>query len=380
MDRYFIMKTILVMHHGGSQLRGSEICLIHTVNALLAAKFRVVLLRNNKIIDQALNKLKNLEIVDCHYPEIMIDGGHKSLPIFRYIRSFFSLRKLIKKYDVTRIVCNGGLPCQLGVPLGNSIGIPVVCHFHHPAPKRYFYFWLVKFADQLIFPSNFTASIVAEKCGRDGQVVYNAVDLDTRFVPVQSKDSRFRAELGIPDNGLVIGQVGALVPHKRPDFLIKAFAAICNRFPDLYLLIVGDGSMQETLRTEISRHQLDNRIKLSGYVEDVLPYLQNVININVLASIEEGLGISVIEAAGCSLPSIVSDCTGLKEVVVQNETGYRFSPNDNIELQSFLVKLIQDSALRIRLGKTAREQALKKFCLQQYRADMVNAIENSTKH
>jgi len=67
-------------------------------------------------------------------------------------------------------------------------------------------------------------------------------------------------------------------------------------------------------------------------------------------------------------------------VVVQNETGYRFSPNDNIELQSFLVKLIQDSALIIRLGKTAREQALKKFCLQQYRADMVNAIESSTKH
>jgi len=374
------MKTILVMHKGGSQIRGSEVCLIHTVNALLAARYRVILLRNNSIIDQTLKELENLEIADCDYPEIMIDGDHKSFPILRYIHSFVALRKFVKQHDVTRIFCNGGLPCQLGVPLGKSIRIPVVCHFHHPAAKRYFYFWLVRFADRLIFPSNFTASIVAQKCGREGQVVYNAVDLDTRYVPSHSRDSRFRAELGIPNDGLVIGQVGALVPHKRPDFLIKAFAAICNRFPRLYLMIIGRGSMQESLRAEISRHQLDDRIKLRGYVDDVLPYLQNVIDINVLASAEEGLGISVIEAAGCSLPSVVSDCTGLKEVVVQNETGYRFSPNDNTELQSFLVKLIQDPALRIRLGKAAREHALKNFCLPRYSADIVSVIEQSTKH
>jgi glycosyltransferase involved in cell wall biosynthesis len=369
------MKTTLVMHQGGNQIRGSEVCLIHTVNALLAANYKVILLRNNSIIDQTLNELENLEIADCDYPEIMIDGDHKSFPIFRYIRSFLSLRKFVKKYDVTRIVCNGGLPCQLGVPLGKSIGIPVLCHFHHPAAERYFYFWLVRFADHLIFPSKFTASIVAQKCGREGQVVYNAVDLDIRYVPSHSRDPRFRSELGIPNDGLVIGQVGALVPHKRPDFLIKAFAAICNHFPRVYLLLVGWGPMQESLRAEISRHQLDNRIKLIGYVDDVLPYLQNVIDINVLASAEEGLGISVIEAAGCSLPSVVSDCTGLKEVVVQNETGYKFSPNDNTELQFFLVKLIQDPALRIRLGKAAREHALKKFCLPRYSADIVSVIE-----
>ena len=374
------MKTILVMHQGGNQIRGSEVCLIHTVNALLAARYRVILLRNNSIIDHALKELKNLEITDCDYPEIMIDGKHRSLPICRYIRVFFSLRKVIKQYDVTRIVCNGGLPCQLGVPLGRLSGIPIICHFHHPAAKRYFYFWLVKFVDHLIFPSNFTASIVAQKCGRDGQVVYNAVDLDTRYVPPQSKDLQIRSELGIPEDGLVIGQVGALVPHKRQDFLIDAFAAICNRFPKLYLLILGGGPMQDSLRAKIFHHQLDHRIKIIGYVNDILPYFQYVININVLASREEGLGISVIEAAGCSLPSIVSDCTGLKEVVVQNETGYKFSPNDNTALQSFLVKLILDPALRIRLGKTAREQALKRFCLPQYRTNIVNAIEHSTDH
>ena len=365
------------MHQGGSQIRGSEVCLIHTINSLLAAKYKVILLRNHAVIDQALTELENLEIADCDYPEIMIDGGYKSFPIAKYIRSFLSLRKVIKQYGATRIFCNGGLPCQLGVPAGRSLGIPVICHFHHPAAKRYFYFWLVRFADKLIFPSNYTASIVARKCGRFGQVIYNAVDLNTRYVPSRSQYSHLRSELCIPQDGVVIGQIGALVPHKRPDFLIKAFAAICNRFPNLYLLIIGGGSMQESLRTDISRYQLENRIKLMGYVADVLPYLQNVININVLASVEEGLGISIIEAAGCALPSIVSDCSGLQEVVVQNETGYKFSPDDNTELQSFLMKLIQDPALRTRLGKAAREQALKKFCLSQYRAAMVNAIEHT---
>ncbi len=374
------MKTILVMHKGGSQIRGSEVCLIHTVNALLAAKYKVLLLRNNTIIDQPLNDHKNLEIADCDYPEIMIDGDHKRFPIFRYIHSFFSLKKLAKQYNVLCIVCNGGLPCQLGVPLGNSMGIPVVCHFHHPAAKRYFYFWLVKFVDRLIFPSKFTASIVAQKCGRQGQVIYNAVDLDTRFVPPNSRDSRLRSELGIPDDGLVIGQVGALVPHKRPDFLVKAFSAICDQFPHLYLMIVGCGSMEESLRKEISHHRLDGRIKLRGYVDDVLPYLQNVIDINVLASKEEGLGISVIEAAGCSLPSVVSDCTGLQEVVVQNETGYKFSPNDNTDLQFFLIKLIKEPALRLKLGRAAREHALNNFGLPRYSAEMVGIIEQSIKH
>jgi len=304
----------------------------------------------------------------------MFDGGHRAFPLRKYRVSLRRLYGVVKQYRPSVILCNGGLPCQLAVPVGRMLDTPVLCHFHHPAPKRYFYIWLVKYVTRLMFPSNFTRRIVAEKCGRDGEVIYNAIDVSTRFIPVNVKDLHYRVELNIDSSKTVIGQVGHMSEHKRPDFLIRAFASALKQSADLHLVLVGYGPLFEELQNLVEKLGLEGAVTLAGYVPDVLPFYQHVLDINVLASREEGLGISVIEASACSVPSIVTDCTGLREVVDNQVTGLTFDKDDQEQLTDSILLLARNPELRREYAVAAREKAVKMFGLDRYKEKILEQV------
>lgn len=370
------MSTIIMLHTGGGQARGSEVCLIESIKALSDNGFKIILLRKNSILDEFVTDYVDT-ILDEPFPEIMFDGDYRSFPLAGYARSLRRLYRLAKLHKSALFYCNSGLPCQLAVPVGKLLSTAVLCHFHHPAPRRYFYFWLVRFATRLVFPSNYTRQFVMEKCGRSGEVVYNAVDMESRFVPAQSRDGGFRELHDIDKNAIVVGQVGNLSPHKRPDMLVRCFAAATEKIDNLHLVLVGDGPIYNDLMELVDELDLSRVVTLAGYVPDVLPYYQHVIDVNVLASSEEGLGISVIEASACGVPSIVTDCTGLREVVDEGVTGLTFGLNDSGKLTDDIVKLASDLELRNRLGVTARENAVKKFSLESYRKNIVFQVESA---
>ena len=375
MEKTGSTKTVMMLHFGGDQIRGSEVCLVHAIDALSENGYDVVVLRKDGCVDALISE-KVSTIIGEPFPEIMFDGSYRSLPLIKYLKSLYRLYLLVKLHKPCVIYCNTGLPCQLAVPVGKIFKIPVLCHFHHPAPKRYFYIWLVKYATKLIFPSYFTRSVVLDKSGRDGDVIYNAVDITTRFVPATTRDESFRLALGFSETDIVVGQVGNLTTHKRPDVLIKCFADTYRKNNKLRMVLIGGGPMHDELATTINELGLNSVIKLAGYVPDVLPYYQHVFDINVLASTNEGLGISVIEASACGLPSIVTDCTGLREVVDKDITGLTFQQDDLAQLTGDIIRLSKDAAIRQQMGLAAREKAEKYFSLDKYKDAILNQIKN----
>ncbi len=365
----------MMLHLGGAQIRGSEVCLLHAIDAIKEKGYNIIILRKDASLDSHIAD-KVSAIIDEPFPEIMFDGSYRSFPVIKYLKSLFRLFRLTKKYQPSVMYCNTGLPCQLAVPISKIRNIPILCHFHHPAPRRYFYFWLVRFTNKLIFPSNFTRSVVAEKCGRDGDVIYNAVDIETRFIPATDRDESYRQELGINESNIVVGQIGALTGHKRPDALIRCFAEAHAKNNNLRLVIVGGGEMLDELTNLIKELRLEPVANLAGYVPDVLQYYQHVFDINVLASTNEGLGISVIEASACGLPSIVTDCTGLREVVDKDLTGLTFKENDLQQLTADILRLSMEKETRQQMGKAAREKAEKYFSLDKYKSGIQAQINN----
>lgn len=375
MDIIDTTKTVMILHFGGDQIRGSEVCLLHAIDAITEKGYKVIVLRKSPCLDSLISE-KVSAIIDEPFPEIMLDGSYRSFPLLKYFKSLHHLYKLTKKHNPCVIYCNTGLPCQLAVPVSKIRNIPVLCHFHHPAPKRYFYFWLIKYATKLIFPSNYTRSVVIDKSGRDGDVIYNAVDIITRFIPAETRDETHRQALGLNDRTIVVGQVGNLTAHKRPDVLIKCFADAYAQNNSLRLVLVGDGPMKSELVSLINDLELSSVIKLAGYVPDVLPYYQHVFDINVLASTNEGLGISVIEASACGLPSIVTDCTGLREVVDKDISGLTFEQNDLAQLTSDIIRLSTDADIRQQMGLAARDKTEKYFSLGKYKEEILSQIKN----
>jgi glycosyltransferase involved in cell wall biosynthesis len=356
-------------------MRGTEICLLQSARALTAHGWRVVVCRNDPIMDPELEAMEPApRVLPMDFPELKLDGKQSALPVAAYARGLRGLRRLMAEIEPALVYCSGGLPCQLAVPAARWHGVPVICHFHHPAIRRDYYLWLVKLADKVIFPSQYTRAHSLRKARLDGEVIYNGTDL-VRFQPAPQRDPSWRLRLGIPDEAVVIGQVAALTAHKRPDFLVRALARLQSTGRPLHLVLIGKGPMTGVLTDLVHELGLEKYVTLTGPVPDVLPFYQHVFDINVLVSREEGLGIAVIEGAACGLPTLVTDCTGLSETVLPETTGLRFDIDDEAGFDRHLLRLVSDPELRRRLGAAGREYARQTFSADIYNEKIVAATQ-----
>ena len=364
--------TITVLHFGGEQIRGTEQCLFLTLAGLQEAGYEIKVLCNDAGLFEKL-KADHWQVQLFDFPELMYEGSYRKFPFFSYCKALIKLYCALAKTDL--VFCNSGLPCQLAVPAAKFRSIPALCHFHHPAPKRYFFFWLVKWAGHLIFPSQYTRSLVKTKCGRSGTVVNNAVDLQNTFKPPETRDQHLRQALGFSDNTVIFSQIGALQKYKNVDLVIKAFNQVHQTHKNTGLVIIGQGPELENLKQLVQELGLHNNVKLLGYVPSVLTYLQHVVDINILASSEEGFGISIIEAAGCKIPTIAAHSTGMIEVVEDNITGVFFPDKNRQALIQSMLCFVRNPDLQRHMGQQARINALEKYNNTLYKQKIAQSVE-----
>jgi glycosyltransferase involved in cell wall biosynthesis len=148
-------------------------------------------------------------------------------------------------------------------------------------------------------------------------------DVTHKFSPVTERDPSYGNALGISQSAIVIASIGALAPHKRVDIFLHALklAATKTDMP-LHALIIGVGTELDKLKELTRVLQLEGSVSFLARVPEIYPYLQNVADIHLSASSEEGFGLSVVEAAACGLPNIVSASGALTEVVDNEMTAY----------------------------------------------------------
>ena len=167
-----------------------------------------------------------------------------------------------------------------------------------------------------------------------------------------------RATLSLPTDSLVIGAVGRLVPLKSHRMLIEAMPGLLRFFPNTYLVIVGDGPLSGALRVHAEKLGVSSHVHLTGVRDDV-PMLLQGFDIFALPSETEGLSIALLEAAASGLPIVASDTGGNKEIVADDVTGLLVPVGDQDALQRALHTLAGDRSMRQRLGRAAREWALR---------------------
>lgn len=177
-------------------------------------------------------------------------------------------------------------------------------------------------------------------------IIYNGIDAD-EFKPGEKKR----------DPGLSILTVSRLIPRKGIDYLIRALPDVVRRFPDLCLSIAGEGNMDEDLKALAAGLGLENNISFEGRVEhDRLPALYGSADIFILPSFWEGMSNTVLEAMASGLPLVVTDTGGTAELVKDN--GIIIPKRDSKAISGALIKLIEDSDLRVKMGQESRSLAL----------------------
>jgi len=137
------------------------------------------------------------------------------------------------------------------------------------------------------------------------RILYCGVDL-TPFRDLVDSVA-VRAEFGIPADAFVVGHVGRFEKQKNHKFLIDIVAEIAKREPKMHLLLIGDGSLRSEIQKKVINHGLANRVTFAGLRPDVPRLMLGVMDLFLLPSIHEALGLVLIEAQAAGLPCVFSD-------------------------------------------------------------------------
>ncbi len=152
----------------------------------------------------------------------------------------------------------------------------------------------------------------------------------------------------------LIGYFGRLKKYKSADHLLNVLPEVLKQFPNLKVLMVGEGDDRPRLESIAHRLQVAHAVEFTGFIseERKVELLQRMW-FKVTTSSKEGWGLTVIEANACGTPVIASNVEGLRDAVKDNETGLLYPYGDVQKLTSSILLLLKDQALRDRLSANA---------------------------
>ncbi|MFH1045844.1 MAG: glycosyltransferase family 4 protein [Candidatus Omnitrophota bacterium] len=203
-------------------------------------------------------------------------------------------------------------------------------------------------------------------------IVHNGVEIEkfsAQRYNRQQKDTS-KSELGLRPDAPVIGSIGRLSSVKGQRYLLLALPRILAEFPRAQLLLVGDGPERKPLQELVKELGIGQNVIFSPATPDTSKALA-CIDVFVLPSLMEGLGLAIIEAQAMGLAVVASKVGGIGSLIKDGENGLLVKPRDPLALAQAILRLLHDNALAATLGRAAAQQAREKFTLAQ----MVDGIE-----
>jgi glycosyltransferase involved in cell wall biosynthesis len=171
-----------------------------------------------------------------------------------------------------------------------------------------------------------------------------------------TKADGIREEFGISKGAPLVATVANFRADKGYPYLIQAAALVRKAIPATRFIFVGVGPTEDETRRGATRLGLEGTVVFAGYREDV-PSILSACDLFVLASVHEGLPISLMEAMALGTPAVVTNVGGNPEIIEHGEQGLLVRPGDPRALAENVVSLLLDDTRRARLGQAARERA-----------------------
>jgi len=217
------------------------------------------------------------------------------------------------------------------------------------------------FMNALAATSDFGTGYYKERhCDRNKiTVVYTGVR-----VPENQSQGWLRPKLGLEDSVRFLVTIASLIPRKGLDVLLQAVSVLLKEHREWHLLIVGGGPLLGALQEQARQLGIEHQTHFLGISNNVMEILADC-NAFVLPSRNEDLPGAVLEAMASSLPVVATDVGSVRELVIQNKTGFLVAPEDPAGLRSALRSILLDEKLAHDLGRRGRERAETVFSLDK---------------
>jgi len=251
-------------------------------------------------------------------------------------------------------------------------GVPVIIHTPH-GHNFYGYFnkavsrmviiierFLALFTDRMIALTELEKNDYSRfKVASGGKVVLIYMGLEPDILK-PGNSGELRNKLEIESSGKLIGYVGRLDPVKGPQFFIEAARICLASNPGLKFVLCGEGSLRRQLEDRVDLLGLKGRIIFLGWREDA-PDIISCLDMLILPSLNEAVGIVLIEAQSLGVPVIASNVGGVPETLRDGQTGILVPPGDPRAIAEAAAGLLADPQKMRNMSAAAREWAGRKF-------------------
>ncbi|MCX7121899.1 MAG: glycosyltransferase family 4 protein, partial [Gammaproteobacteria bacterium] len=167
-------------------------------------------------------------------------------------------------------------------------------------------------------------------------------------------------------NSSSILAIGRLSSEKGFEVLFYAMKELSKKYPHLELIMIGDGDQMTYLAALKNKLNLDNKIKMTGFVahNDIIHFIDEA-QLVVIPSHYESFGMVALEAGQRKKPVVASDVGGLKEVIAHNKTGILVEPNNPHALASVIDQLLSNPKKMQQLGTAAEKRVRRHFTIEK---------------
>ena len=263
-----------------------------------------------------------------------------------------------------------------------ELNIPLIVHFHgYDAYRRDV---LDKFGKQYeeLF-RNASALIVVSRDMKDQIRNLGAPEKKIYYNPCGVDTSLFKGETPLSSDPIFLG-VGRFVDKKAPYLTIAAFKKVLDEVPETRLKMIGNGPLLDTCIQLARAWNIDHKIEFLGvrsnvevanYMNQARAFVQH--SIRPSNGDSEGTPVAILEAGASGLPVVATRHAGIKDVVIEGETGFLVDEGDVDGMAEYMVQLAKDPKLAVKLGRAGRKRIVANFSMEKSIENLCKIIERT---
>lgn len=292
-----------------------------------------------------------------------IDFPRSPLRLKHLLKSIRQMRHLLTMRDYDFIHCHGPISSALTRWVSRRKNIPIIYtahgfHFHkkgsllnwilfYPIEK-----YLSRYTSVLITINNEDFQLAKQRFRAKQIFLVNGVGINVeRLAETQLTKDQLKEKLGLNKDAFIILSVGELTKNKNHITGIKALSYLNDA--KYQYLIAGIGKERCRLITEAKNLNVQDLVHLLGFRKDIAE-LCHAADVFLFPSYREGLAVAVMEAMAAGLPLVTSKARGVKDLNIDQFTGYTFEAHDFVGMAKAISELAGNKELRLKFSRNCQ--------------------------
>jgi glycosyltransferase involved in cell wall biosynthesis len=320
------------------------------------------------------------KLIEAGIRTIELDGVQRDVSITKDLNVFKKILSIIKTEKPDVIHVNSSKISGIGAVAGRIAGVKNIIFTVHgwafnenrsaisKSVIKFLYLLMLWLSHNVISVSNTAAAQVQSWpfTKKKLSVIHNGIRTPN-FLDRSTARKLLaeRAGTHIDEGTVVIGGIGEYHYIKGQTYGIQAMEKIVREKPDLDIkyIIIGNGEIEQQLRDEISTRKLEDKVFLTGYLQDGATYVTGL-DYYLFPSLSESLGYAAIEAGFAKLPVIASNVGGIPEIIENEKEGILIPSQSPEAIVAALYRYMENPELRDRFANALYEKVLREFSLE----------------